>query len=240
MSGEVRSRRTLAVFVKLPRPGAVKTRLVPALGAEVAASLYRVLAGHVLEITSPEPKEYERLVFYDPPDATQAIREWLPAGRLRRQAPGDLGRRMADAFARCFARGADRVALIGSDVPDLRRQDVLEAFAALETSDVALGPARDGGYYLVALRSPQPALFEAMAWSTAGVFEATLERARSSGLSCARLRPLRDVDTIDDVRAEWPVIEPLLRTADRVLAERVARALATPDADADTGPSPHP
>lgn len=228
MSSEGRSQRTLAVFVKQPRPGAVKTRLIPALGEEAAASLYRALAGHVLEVTSLERQEYERLVFYDPPDATQLIRGWLPAGRLRRQAPGDLGRRMADAFARCFARGADRVALVGSDVPGLVRRDVLDAFAALDTCDVALGPALDGGYYLLALRSPQPALFEAITWSTAGVLEATLERARSSGLSCARLRPLRDVDTIDDVRAEWPVIEALLRSSHPVLAERVARALATP------------
>lgn len=217
--------RTLAVFVKQPRPGAVKTRLAAALGPEMAAEVYRVLAGEVLRATTPMAGEYERLVFYDPPDAGDAIRAWLPAGRLRRQASGDLGRRLSDAFARCFARGASRVAVAGSDVAGLGRGDVLAAFAALDEKDVVLGPARDGGYYLLALRSPQPALFDGVPWSSPAVLAATRERAARAGLTVGESRPLRDVDTVEDLAQEWPSLEASFRRADPRLAARVARLL---------------
>lgn len=203
---------TLVVFVKEPRPGAVKTRLAASIGAADAAELYRMLVETVLDATMPGPGDYERLVFFDPPEAGERMRGWLPSGRLRRQGTGDLGARMADAFARAFARGASRVVLVGSDAPGLTRGDVQAAFAALGAHDVVLGPSDDGGYYLVGLQAPRPALFDGMAWSTPSVRERTLERAASLGLSVALLRPLRDVDTLLDLRAEWERLEaPLAR-----------------------------
>jgi rSAM/selenodomain-associated transferase 1 len=219
------SDRTLVVFVRYPRVGTVKTRLVPALGAELAADLYRALAEGVLAATAPRVREYERLVFYDPPEAGDEMRGWLPAGRLRRQAPGDLGTRMANAFAKTFARGARRVALIGSDVPGLSRVEVGEALAALERVDLVLGPAQDGGYYLVALRGPQPSLFDGIAWGTPQVLDETLSRASAAGLSVAQLARRRDVDTIEDLQAEWPRVAALLRH-DPALQARLAEAIA--------------
>jgi rSAM/selenodomain-associated transferase 1 len=216
---------TLVVFVKHPSPGAVKTRLVPALGAERAAALYRALVEHVLEATSPQAREYERLVFYDPPEAAAAMRQWLVAGRLRRQRGGGLGERMVDAFARAFERGAGRVVLAGSDVPTLARADVTAAFAALQDQDVVLGPALDGGYYLVGLRAPQPSLFEGVAWSTPHVLEQTLERAAAAGLRVARLQVKADVDTPADLRTAWPDVLPALRRDPSLQAE-IERALA--------------
>jgi len=216
---------TLVVFVKHPTPGAVKTRLVPVLGAETAARLYRALVEHVLEATSPARGEYERLVFFDPQQAIAAMRRWLVGAQLRHQAGEDLGARLADAFARAFARGATRVAVIGSDTPSLTRADVVRAFAALDAADVVLGPAEDGGYYLVALRAPQPSLFEAIAWSTQRVLAQTLERAQSARLRVARLGARRDVDTVEDLRAEWPGVELILRRTPG-LREAVARALS--------------
>jgi hypothetical protein len=207
------SDRTLVVFVRYPRPGEVKTRLVPALGAEAAAKLYRAIAEQVLEATLPAPGEYERLVFYDPPEAGEAMRQWLPSGRLRRQAGGDLGERMAEAFTRAFRRGASRVALAGSDVPTLTRKDVASAFSRLDTADVVLGPSEDGGYYLVALRRAQPSLFEGVAWGTPSVLEETLARAGAAGLAVGRLGPRRDIDTVEDLRAEWESLGPVLRRA---------------------------
>jgi rSAM/selenodomain-associated transferase 1 len=204
------SHRTLGVFVKLPQPGSVKTRLVPALGAQAAAELYEALVEAVLVATEPERGEYERLVYYAPHDAAQAMRAWLPGGRLRHQCEGDLGTRLADAFSRAFARGARRVAIVGTDVPALTRDTVLEAFAALDAADVVLGPAHDGGYYLMALHEPRPELFRGVSWSSPAVLVETLERAGRAGLSVATLGPLRDLDTIDDLRAEWPALLPLL------------------------------
>jgi rSAM/selenodomain-associated transferase 1 len=217
--------RTLIVFVKHPTPGAVKTRLVPLLGAETAAALYRALVEHVLEATSPQATDYERLVFYDPAQTASAMRQWLVGGRLRQQRGDSLGGRMAEAFVRAFARGAGRVVLAGSDVPSLGRADVAAAFSALDGADVVLGPALDGGYYLVGLTAPQGGLFERIEWSTARVLPQTLERAAAAGLKVAQLEPKSDVDTPADLRAAWADVLPALRRDPELRAE-LERALA--------------
>ena len=191
----------LAVFVKEPRPGAVKTRLAAAIGAERAAALYRALAEAEIAATSPGAGEYERLFFFE--GARDALQRWLPAAPLIAQVEGGLGARMAAAFAEAFARGARRVALIGTDVPWLGRGTVLEALRQLDAHDVVPGPAEDGGYFLIALGRPLPALFEAIAWSTPTVLADTLARAAALGLRVHRLASMPDVDTLDDVRRHW-------------------------------------
>jgi len=221
------SDRTLIVFLKEPRPGAVKTRLAAVVGPEAAAELYRALAELVLEATTPGPGEYERLVFFDPPVARRALRAWLPGVSLRAQSGGDLGERMADAFARGFARGAARVAIVGSDAPALTRETATRALAALDAADVVLGPAEDGGYYLIALREPHPELVRGVDWSTPAVLRQTLERAAAARLSVRQLEPLRDVDTLADLRGEWPALDARLRSRPG-LRRTLALALALP------------
>jgi uncharacterized protein len=211
---------SLLVFVKPPLPGLVKTRLAAGLGADAAADLYRALAERVLSQTAPAAGEYARVVFAD---GLAAVRAWLPREDCVPQSAGDLGRRMAQAFAWAFARGHERVVLIGTDAPELSRRHVQEAFAALATHDVVLGPARDGGYYLIALRGPCPELFTGIAWSTADVLDATLVRAAALGLDGERLSPLTDIDTLEDVRGEWPRLREWLPPA---LVARLAPALA--------------
>ena len=188
----------------------MKTRLAAAIGPEAAADLYRALVEHVLETTAPRPGEYERLVFFDPPGALEEMRAWLPGVRLLAQSGGDLGARMADAFARAFARGARRVAIVGTDAPGVARETVLEALSALDAADVALGPAEDGGYCLLALREPRPELLSGIAWSTATVAAETRSRAASAELTVRELPALRDLDTLDDLRGLWPHLEGLL------------------------------
>jgi hypothetical protein len=204
------SDRALVVFVKHPAPGAVKTRLARAVGPGAAAELYRSLVEHVLASTTPGPGEFERLVFFDPPEARDEMRAWLPGVRLLAQAGGDLGARMSDATARAFARGASRVAVVGTDAPGLARNTVVSALDALGAADVAIGPSADGGYYLLALRQPRPELFAGIAWSTPSVALDTRARAAAAGLVVHELPVLRDVDTLEDVRVEWPVIAELL------------------------------
>jgi len=223
------SERALVVFVKSPRPGAVKTRLSSAIGPAAAAGLYRALAEHVLEATTPAG-EYERLVFFDPKDALEEMRAWLPGVRLLAQSGDDLGARMADAFARAFARGARRVAIVGTDAPGVSRETVDQALAALDGADVVIGPAEDGGYYLLALRAPRPELFAGIAWSTPTVCEQTLQRAAASALAVHRLPRCRDIDTLEDLRLEWPRLEAIL-AAQPDLLETVRRAAGR------TGPS---
>ena len=140
------------------------------------------------------------------------MRAWLPGVRLLPQEGDDLGERMADAFARAFARGARRVAIVGTDVPGVTRETVLAALSALDAADVALGPAEDGGYYLLALREPRPELFAGIAWSTATVAAETRSRAAASGLTVRELPALRDLDTLEDLRGLWPCLEGLLES----------------------------
>jgi hypothetical protein len=219
------SDRALVVFVRHPAPGTVKTRLAAAVGPAAAAELYRALAEHVLEATAPVPGEYERLVFFDPPEAGEPMRAWLPGVRLLAQSAGDLGSRMSDAIARAFARGASRVAIVGTDAPGLSRETVVGALAALDAADVVIGPTEDGGYYLLALREPQPELFAGIAWSTPAVRPETRARAAAAGLLVRELPLLRDVDTLEDVRLEWPALRALLTGRPR-LRESIEEALA--------------
>jgi hypothetical protein len=163
-------------------------------------------------------------VFFEPAAAAADVRAWLPGVRLLAQSGADLGARMADAFARAFARGASRVVLAGTDVPGLARETATAALSALDAADVVLGPAEDGGYYLVGLRAPAPALFSGMEWSTPGVLEETRARARAAGLAVHELAPLADVDTLDDLRRAWPAVEPIL-AGRPALAEAIRESL---------------
>lgn len=202
----------LLVLVKHPQPGAAKTRLIPALGPAVAADLYRFLAEEEIRSTRPRGDEYRRLFFFAPEEASDEVESWIPGERLLPQLGVDLGARMVAAFAAAFAAGARHAAIIGTDVPWVSRELVLEALGALDEHDVVLGPAHDGGYYLLALSRHRPALFDGIAWSTPSVLAATAERAGALGLTVRLLEPLRDIDTIEDLRAEWHRLRPLLET----------------------------
>jgi rSAM/selenodomain-associated transferase 1 len=217
----------LIVFVKAPRPGAVKTRLASRLGEGRAAALYRALAEEQIRRTAPRADEYERRFFFDPPDARAELEAWLGPQAYAAQGAGDLGARLSAAFADVFAGGARRAAVIGTDVPSMSRDDVLDALQSLDHEDVAIGPATDGGYYLLALRRAEPELFRDIPWSTSGVLEATLARAAARGLGVNVLRTLGDVDTMDDLRASWSRVRPLLGAN---LAREIGAAL-----DPETG-----
>lgn len=219
--------QALIVFLKHPEPGRVKTRLIPALGKETAAELYRVMAEEVLRATVPPAGEYETLAFFAPPEAAKDMRTWLPGLRLRAQSGGDLGERMSTAFGRVFERGAGRVAIIGTDAPGVTSDVVTGALAALDRAPVVLGPAEDGGYYLLALRELHPELFQDMEWSTPTVLEETLRRAQAAGLAVHRLPTLRDVDTVEDLRDVWPELRVRL-SAHPGLRRRIEDLLGLP------------
>ena len=199
-----RGHDVLVVFTRVPEPGRTKTRLIPALGAEGAAALHRAMVHRTLD-TARAMREYWPCVLEVALDggSPEASRDWLgPDVDIAPQGEGSLGERMARVFENHFRAGASRVVLVGTDVPALTPAILTRAFQALDVDDVALGPARDGGYYLVALRRPVPHLFEGIAWGGPDVFAATLARAASAGLSVARLDVLSDVDTPEDL-AVW-------------------------------------
>lgn len=191
------TRSQLIVFLKAPRPGQVKTRLASTLGYAAAVNIYRRLVEHVLHRIGSFP---EVTLCFAPDDGGDECRQWQrPSWRLLPQGEGHLGRRLERAFADAFAGGARRVVVIGSDCPELTSEDIERAWSRLARHDVVLGPARDGGYWLMGLRAPCPALFRGIPWSTARVLAATLARCRRAGLRVELLQELSDVDT----EADW-------------------------------------
>jgi rSAM/selenodomain-associated transferase 1 len=159
--------------------------------------------------------------------AAPVPREWAAsADEVRLQVGADLGQRLAAAFAQMLGRPGDRALVIGADSPDLPPALLQEGAVALARSDLVLGPAHDGGYYLVALARPAPELFTDMAWGTGVVHQATLERARALGLRVHALAPWWDVDEPADLAA---LVGRLLAPGGR------ERAPATSDALGEIG-----
>ena len=183
----------LIVFLKAPRPGAVKTRLAATLGAKAACTIYQHLVTVLLRKLASVPHVELR---FTPDEARGEVEPWAsPHWRLEPQGPGDLGLRLAEAFAAAFQRGSKQVLVIGSDCPELGLADLEAAWTALLSNDVVLGPARDGGYWLIGLRAAAPELFEGIAWGSDAVLSQTLERCRQRGLQVHLLRELEDIDT---------------------------------------------
>lgn len=191
----------LAVMARAPGSESVKTRLHAALGVGPATLLYRCFLLDGLEAAAALPG-LAPVLAVSPARAVRAMAALAPAGiRLIAQSGADLGARMAHLSARLLTDGHGAVLLIGSDLPTLPPAYLAEAARALAagTADVVLGPAEDGGYYLIGLARPAPALFQDIAWSTGAVLEATRARARALGLREHLLPTWYDVDTPADL-----------------------------------------
>ncbi len=196
----------LLFFVRYPVAGEAKTRLIPRLGPEGAAKVYRLIAEEVAGEVRRFPRpDLIRVAFVEPPERLEEARGWLGKGfEFEPQARGDLGERLTDAFNWAFGKGAGRVVVIGTDCLDLRGNLLQEAFEALMQNDAVLGPALDGGYYLIGLSRPLPEVFEGIPWSTEKVSRAALERLGRCKATCKLLPPLRDLDTPEDLDALLP------------------------------------
>lgn len=190
----------LLVFARAPVPGAVKTRLIPALGADGAAALYARLLERTL--TTAAAARYDATQIWidgTPEHACFAAWRERPGWSLQAQCGGDLGARMAHALD-CALQQARHAVLIGSDVPSLSAADLVEARVALEQgADVVLAPTEDGGYGLVGLTAPSRAIFDGIAWSTAAVMPETRRRLASLGLRWHELAVQWDVDRVEDI-----------------------------------------
>ena len=193
-------RRTLIIFARAPRRGTVKTRLAASVGEDEALRIYRDLGSHAADVSASG--DWHTLVAFTPDDAEPDTRRWL--GEHLSYAPqgsGDLGARLARSIHDALQSGAESVVVIGTDCPDLTSGEIATAFAALDGADVVLGPATDGGYYLIGLRAEHPSLFSGMTWSATNTLALTLERAAKAGLRVALLPPRPDIDTVEDLRA---------------------------------------
>lgn len=189
----------LIIFAKAPVAGLAKTRLIPALGREGAASLAARLLDHTVGMGVAA--DFDHLEICATPDTShhtfQRLASLYPLV-LTTQGEGDLGARMHRALARALD-GHDRVLLVGTDAPSLDAAVLRQAAAALDTCDAVFVPALDGGYVLVGLTHAEPALFSEMPWSTPQVMQATRARARASQLAWTELAPVADIDEPADL-----------------------------------------
>ena len=191
----------LVLFTRYPKPGKTKTRLIPALGADGAAELQRQMTEHVLDRICGlnRSRQVELEVRYE--GGNRALMEkWLgPDLSYHSQGRGNVGERMASTFAKAFLQGMDRVVIVGSDCPGVTEVTVGTGFDLLNEFDLVLGPAKDGGYYLIGLRQEKPELFKDIPWGTAEVRARTLEIAIQLGLRWIEVEPLSDVDRVEDI-----------------------------------------
>ena len=194
----------LILFTRYPVAGQVKTRLIPTLGAAGAAKLQEVMTGHaVLQARCCAARLRAEVEVRFSGCGKALAKKWLGAGlRYASQAGGDLGWRISEAFADAFRRGAGQVVVVGCDCPRLNAQLMSDAFAALSDNDLVLGPAADGGYYLIALKKEAPFLFSGVDWGSGTVCETTRTRAAANGLRTIELEKLSDVDRPEDMM-EW-------------------------------------
>lgn len=192
------NRKTLILFTRFPEAGTTKTRLIPTLGAVGAAALQRQMTEHTLRQAQAFRQRCDLAleIHFHGGDYGDMAR-WLGPNTFRRQASGTIGERMQQAFGQAFANGMTPVVLIGTDCPGLSEEILHQAFLALEESDLVLGPALDGGYYLIGLTQPQPFLFNNIAWGTPAVLQQTLAQAVS--LNVRQLAALHDIDRPQDL-----------------------------------------
>ena len=193
-----RSKKGVVIFVKNLVRGKVKTRLAKEIGEDKALEIYKKLLQKTIE-TAAGVSNADRQVWYSEyADHHDFIDPSL--FRKKMQQGKDLGERMENAFATLFAEGYSHVVIIGSDCPDLAAEQIDHAFTLLGSYPLVVGPARDGGYYLLGMNRLHQSLFDEIPWSTKQVLQETLSRAEEAGLGVGMLAPLSDIDTLEDLK----------------------------------------
>ncbi len=195
------SEQRLIIFARYPIPGKTKTRLIPLLGPHGASAFHRQMTEFTVDkmrhIAREDSTDVE--IFFDGCDAP-LMKQWLGSDFVyQHQSDGDLGQRMLNAFRKSFREGAERTIIVGTDCPGLSTTIVDQAFFELKRHDLVLGPAVDGGYYLIGAQRPHPKLFANVSWGTDGVLKSTLSIAEDLGLSVGRVDTLHDIDRPEDI-----------------------------------------
>lgn len=191
---------SIIVFAKYPQAGKVKTRLGASIGYQLAADFYTVFLRQTLDFARSGGSRKVFLAF-EPPDKEREFAEMMPPDcAMFPQVDGDLGERLARAFETSFAAGATRVLALGSDSPTLPPALLNQAFSRLDDCDLVIGPAEDGGYCLIGLKSVRPELFRDIEWSSNSVLSTTLAIAARMKLATALLDRWYDVDDVDTLR----------------------------------------
>jgi rSAM/selenodomain-associated transferase 1 len=185
----------LLIFIRTPELGKVKTRLAKTIGNEKALAVYNDLLLHTMIET--RAIKSDKFVFYDVSINDNDI--WsTECYKKKIQSDGDLGQRMHDAFETLFKMGYQNCVIVGSDLFDLKASIIETAFEKLVTHEVVIGPAEDGGYYLLGLKRNNPLIFQNKNWGTDTVFKATMKDLKGHQISL--LETLNDIDTFEDLQ----------------------------------------
>ena len=204
LSFNMMTKKLILIFVRNPILGQVKTRLAASLGNEMALKIYQLLLSHTAKIT--DAVQSDKMVFYSESIVDNDIWDEKKYQKTI-QTKGDLGRRMNKAFEQAFRLGYEQVVIIGSDLYSLKTKHLEKAFDQLNHHDVVIGPAKDGGYYLLGLKTKMPYLFSNKKWSQNTVLKDTISDL--AGLSVCLLETLNDIDTISDLKQEPELIKKL-------------------------------
>ncbi len=192
------------VFVRNTQLGAVKTRLAATVGDQMALKIYRLLLKHTAQEVNKVSAD--KKVFYS--EYIKGVDIWGEMNFLKGLQPkGNLGQRMESAFKSAFTKGYQNVVIVGSDLYSLKSSHIETAIKQLKKNEVVIGPATDGGYYLLGLKMSLPALFCKKQWGSTTVLEDTLIDLKSS--SVFLLEPLNDIDTFEDLKKEPELLKKL-------------------------------
>jgi uncharacterized protein len=191
---------TIIIFCKYPVEGNVKTRVAKTIGNEFAVNLYKLLSEYTFQELLKTENVFQYL-FYDNIAERDNIKKWAGSEfSFELQEGNDLGEKMYNAFKKVIDRGSTKTIIVGTDIPDISSDDIQKAFQALNNSDVVIGPAKDGGYYLLGMKKLYRSFFTGIEWSKDTVFKKTLEKINSLDLSYSMLPELIDIDTEEDLK----------------------------------------
>ncbi|MBD2663651.1 hypothetical protein B6N60_01473 [Richelia sinica FACHB-800] len=200
-SDENLQKNHVIIFTRYPEPGTTKTRIIPLLGEIGAANLHKLMTEHTLKQVQELQTDFlvsGEVRFVG--GSLELIQAWLGSHwTYSVQGEGNLGQKMVRSLTEALHRGASKVVIIGTDCPGINAKILSTAFEQLKSVDVVLGPALDGGYYLIGLKQAIPELFFNIEWGTAQVFTQTVATAHQQNLSLAYLTPLSDVDRPEDI-----------------------------------------
>jgi rSAM/selenodomain-associated transferase 1 len=188
------SKNALIIFTRNPILGSCKTRLAQTVGDEDALAIYKILLEHTVKIT--KDLNLDKYVYYSNSVAKNDV--WNEdIFRKKKQDGLDLGQRMSNAFLDLFALGYEKIIIIGSDMYDLSKTDLENAFSCLEKNEIVVGPASDGGYYLLGMKKLHPAVFENKNWGNNAVFEDTMADLAKKRI--CKLQERNDIDVYEDI-----------------------------------------
>ena len=189
------SKNALIILTRNPELGKVKTRLAKTVGDKAALEIFKILISNIVEVS--EKVIADKYVFYS--ENIQENDAWNEGVfRKKLQHGNDLGKRMKNAFDQLFMVGYQNVVIVGSDIYELTSQDIEDSFLSLETNDVVIGPAEDGGYYLLGMKKMKKEVFENKNWGTNSVFEDTMDDLKNEKVYLLAVK--NDVDVYDDIK----------------------------------------